>query len=69
VRLNYVGNEDEIIQRIDAGNISLSLPGAQLVTFSPNSQGLFGVRSDLKFGPVDVVTVASIERGRKERVS
>jgi len=69
VRLNYVGNEDEIIQRIDAGNISLSLPGTQLVTFSPNSQGLFGVRSDLKIGPVDMVAVASIERGRKERVS
>jgi len=69
VKLNYVGNEDDIIQRVDAGNISLSLPGTQLVTFSPTSSGLFGIRTDMKFGPVDVVTVASIEQGKKQQMS
>ena len=69
VNINYTGDEDDIIQRVDAGNISLSLPGTQLVTFSPNSSGLFGVRSDMKIGPIDLVTVASIEQGKKQKVS
>ncbi len=68
VKINYTGNEDDIVQRIDAGNISLSLPGTQLVTFSPNSKGLFGIRTDMKIGPIDVVTVASIEQGKKQKL-
>ncbi|MCF7804120.1 MAG: cell surface protein SprA [Candidatus Marinimicrobia bacterium] len=68
VMINYTGSEDDIIQRIDAGNINLSLPGTQLVTFSPNSKGLFGIRTDMKLGPIDVVTVASIEQGKKQKV-
>lgn len=68
VKINYTGDEDDIVQRIDAGNISLSLPGTQLVTFSPNSRGLFGIRTDMKIGPIDVVTVASIEQGKKEKL-
>ena len=68
VKINYTGNEDDIIQRVDAGNISLSLPGTQLVKFSPNSKGLFGVRTDIKLGPIDIVTVASIEQGKKQKV-
>lgn len=69
VKINYTGSEDDIIQRVDAGNISLSLPGTQLVTFSPNSKGLFGIRTDMKIGPIDVVTVASVEQGKKQKVS
>ncbi|MEJ2050886.1 MAG: hypothetical protein P8Y60_13810, partial [Calditrichota bacterium] len=55
VKLNYTGGADDIIQRVDAGNISLSLPGTQLVTFSPNSKGLFGIRTDMKIGPINFV--------------
>jgi len=69
VKLNYTGSDDDIVQRIDAGNISLSLPGTQLVTFSPNSNGLFGIRTDMKIGPIDVVTVASIEQGKKQKMT
>ena len=67
IRINYSGSEDEIVQKIEAGNISLSLPSTQFVTFSGQSQGLFGVKSLMKLGPVDITSIASIERTKKEK--
>jgi cell surface protein SprA len=67
IRVSYQGKEDEIIQAIEAGNIALSLPSTQFVTFSGQSQGLFGLKGLAKFGPVDITAVASVERTRKER--
>jgi cell surface protein SprA len=46
VKLEYTGYEDEIIQKIEAGNVSLPLPGS-LIT---GSQNLFGFKTELKFG-------------------
>ena len=34
IRISYQGEEDDIIQKVEAGNISLSLPATQYVTFS-----------------------------------
>ena len=67
IRINYSGPEDEIVQKIEAGNISLSLPSTQFVTFSGQSQGLFGIKSLMKLGPVDITSIASIERTKKEK--
>ncbi len=65
----YNGNEDEIVQRIEAGNISLSLPGTKLAMFSGQNNGLFGLKALAKVGPVDITAIASLERGRKEKLS
>ena len=65
----YNGNEDEIIQRVEAGNISLSLPGTKLAMFSGQNNGLFGLKALAKIGPVDITAIASLERGRKEKLS
>ncbi|MEE9168013.1 MAG: cell surface protein SprA [Candidatus Neomarinimicrobiota bacterium] len=67
IKINYAGTEDEIVQKIEAGNISLSLPSTQFVTFSGSNQGLFGLKSLMKLGPVDVTALASIEKTRKEK--
>jgi cell surface protein SprA len=67
IRVSYQGKEDEIIQAIEAGNISLSLPATQYVTFSGQNQGLFGLKGLAKLGPIDITAVASVERTRKER--
>lgn len=67
IKIKYAGSEDEIVQRIEAGNISLSLPSTQFVTFSGSNKGLFGLKSLMKLGPVDVTAVASIEKTRKEK--
>ncbi|MCF7922626.1 MAG: hypothetical protein K9M55_07985, partial [Candidatus Marinimicrobia bacterium] len=65
----YNGNEDEIIQRVEAGNISLSLPGTKLAMFSGQNNGLFGLKALAKVGPIDITAIASLERGRKEKKS
>ena len=67
IRISYEGYEDDIIQKVEAGNISLSLPSTKYVTFSGKNQGLFGIKSISKLGPVDVTTIASIEKSKKEQ--
>jgi hypothetical protein len=67
IRISYEGAEDDIVQKVEAGNISLSLPSTQYVTFSGQNKGLFGLKAISKLGPVDVTTIASIEQTRKER--
>ena len=67
IRISYEGYEDDIIQKIEAGNISLSLPSTKYVTFSGKNQGLFGIKAVSKFGPIDVTTIASIEKSKKEQ--
>ena len=67
IRISYEGHEDDIIQKVDAGNISLSLPSTKYVTFSGKNQGLFGIKTVSKLGPVDVTTIASIEKTKKEQ--
>ncbi len=69
IRVTYQGKEDEIIQKIEAGNISLSLPSTQYVTFSGQSKGLFGLKALAKLGPIDITTIASVERTKKEKQS
>ncbi|MFC1618962.1 cell surface protein SprA [Candidatus Neomarinimicrobiota bacterium] len=70
MKINYKGKEDEILQRIEAGNISLALPGTKFATGgSGKSSGLFGLKAVSQLGPVDITTVASIERSRKSTKS
>ena len=54
---------------MEAGNISLSLPGTKLAMFSGQNNGLFGLKALAKIGPIDITTIASLERGRKEKLS
>lgn len=65
VKLDYTGTEDDIIQDIEAGNITWTLPG----TLIQGSQSLFGVKTDLKFGKLSVSTVFSQKKGETSSVS
>ena len=67
IRISYEGHEDDIVQKVEAGNISLSLPSTKYVTFSGKNQGLFGIKAISKLGPIDVTTIASIEKSKKEQ--
>lgn len=64
-KIDYTGTEDEIIQKIDAGNVSLPLQGS-LIT---GAQNLFGIKMALKFGPLLVTTVASQQRGKQNTIT
>ena len=68
IKLNYKGFEDEIIQSIEAGNISLSLPATRFVTFSSKNSGLFGVKMNMQLGDLHVTAIASQEKGESQRL-
>lgn len=64
MKLEYTGFEDEIIQKIELGNVSLPLTGS-LIT---GSQSLFGIKTQLKFGKLLVTSVYSQQRGQKSEI-
>ena len=69
VRLQYKGDEDEIVQLIEAGDTRLNLPGnPRFASFSSGAQksGLFGIRSELLLGPVKMTVVATREQGESQ---
>ncbi len=65
MKIEYTGYEDEIIQKIEAGNVSLPLKG-QLIT---GSQTLFGIKTKLRFGRLTVTSVLSQEKGEKKEIN
>lgn len=69
MRIIYTGKEDDIVQKVEAGNVALNLPSTQFVTFSGKNNGLFGLKSLMKFGGLNVTAIASVEKGKKEKLS
>jgi len=55
VSLVYTGYDDDIVQRVEAGNVFLQTP-AELIR---GGQRLFGLRTDLRFGGLGITAVAS----------
>ncbi len=66
LKLTYTGDRDEIVQKIEAGNVNLSL-GTRLATFSGQNKGLFGLKTEAKVGALKLTGIASLERGQKNR--
>ncbi|MBK7966633.1 MAG: cell surface protein SprA [Bacteroidetes bacterium] len=64
MKLEYTGYEDEIIQKIEAGNVSLPL-NSQLIQ---GSQSLFGLKTQLRFGRLMVTTLLSQQRGQASNI-
>lgn len=64
-KLEYNGYEDEIIQKIEAGNVALQLQSS-LIT---GSQTLFGLKTELQFGRMRVTTLFSQEKGEKKEIN
>ena len=65
MKIEYTGYEDEIIQKIEAGNVSLPLKGS-LIT---GSQTLFGIKTELRFGRLTVTSVLSQEKGERKEIN
>ncbi len=64
-KLDPFGGEDDILQNIEVGNISMPL-STSLIT---GAQSLFGVRTDLKFGRTNVSAVFSEQRSEARNIS
>lgn len=59
MNLAYTGDEDQIVKKIEAGNVSLPLNGS-LITGGSN---LFGVKTELQFGKLNLTTIFSQNKG------
>ncbi len=69
LKLRYDGDEDEIVQSIEAGNISLSLPSTKYVIFGGSNKGLFGLKAQMQMGNLHLTTIASLEKGQQEELT
>ncbi|MBL7780181.1 MAG: cell surface protein SprA, partial [Saprospiraceae bacterium] len=68
MKLNYDTkgfSEDEIVQNIEAGNVSMPLR-SQLIK---GAQNLFGIKTELKFGHLRTTLVASQQRSKQQSLT
>jgi len=64
LKLDYTPTEDDIIQKIELGNVSMPLSGSLI----SGAQSLFGFKTELKFGNTRVTTVLSEQRSQSQTV-
>lgn len=64
-KLEHTGNEDEILQKIALGNVTLDLP----TTLIQGSQTLFGAKTQLKFGRATVDLIAASSKGKRTEIN
>lgn len=62
LKLDYSGTSDEIIKRIEAGNISFASKG----TLIPGAQQLFGIKTQLQFGKLFVTAALANQRSQRQ---
>lgn len=64
LKIKYTGYEDEIVQSVEAGNVSL-----QTSPLVGGSEALFGIKANFKMGPLSLTTLASQKKGEVKEVS
>ena len=64
MKLEYTGFEDEIIKKIEVGNVSLPLNG----TLITGSQSLFGFKTQLQFGRTTITGILSQQKSTTSEV-
>lgn len=64
LKIKYTGYEDEIIQSIEAGNVSMQTP-----SLIGGAEALFGVKAQFKMGPFRLTALASQKKGETKEVS
>lgn len=65
VKLNWQGEEDDIVKSIEAGNVALPVQGS-LISGSSN---LFGVKTTMQFGRLTVSAVVSNQRTERKNIT
>lgn len=60
MKLNWEGGEDDILKKIELGNVSLPL-NSSLIN---GGQSLFGVKAQMQFGRVTVTSIFTQQRGQ-----
>ena len=65
LKLQYEGKEDDIIKKLEAGNVSMPLTGS-LIT---GNTSLFGFKTDLQFGKLNVSAVVSQQESESQTIN
>ena len=65
MKLDFEGEEDDIVKRLEMGNINLPL-NSSLIT---GAQSLFGLKGQFQFGNTMVTTVFSEQRSQSESIN
>ena len=65
IKLEYTPTEDDIIRKIEVGNVSMPL-NSTLIT---GAQSLFGVKTELQFGKTTVTAVYSEQKSQRQSVT
>ena len=67
IKLDYnseLFSEDDILKKIEAGNVSLPLRGSLI----QGAQSLFGLKTELQFGHLRLTAIASQQRSQRENI-
>ncbi|MBL7927190.1 MAG: cell surface protein SprA [Bacteroidia bacterium] len=65
MKLEYTGHDDDIIKKIEAGNVTLPLTG----TLITGSQSLFGFKTQLQFGKLVFTGLFSQQKGKSQVIN
>lgn len=65
IKLEYTPTEDDIIQKIEVGNVSMPVKNSLI----SGAQSLFGVKTELQFGRTSVSTVFSEQKSQTRTVA
>ncbi|GAB2985400.1 cell surface protein SprA [Mucilaginibacter puniceus] len=65
VKLDYTGHKDDIIQSIQAGTVSMPLN----TTLIPGTEALFGIKTVLKFGKLNVTSILTQQRSQSRTIN
>ena len=65
VKFEYTGTKDEIIRKIELGNVSMPLP----TTLITGTQNLFGLKTQLQFGKLGITTILSQQKSQRKQIN
>ena len=65
LKLDYTGGPDEIIKKIEAGNVAFTTKS----TLISGEQSLFGIKAQLQFGKLSITAVLANQRSQKQSVN
>lgn len=64
LKIKYTGYEDEIVQSVEAGNVSLQTPG-----LIGGGQALFGIKARFQLGPLSLMGIISQKKGQTKELT
>lgn len=64
IKLDYTGGPDDIIKKIEAGNVSMPL-NTSLIS---GTQALFGIKTQLQFGKLNVTSVYTQQKSQSREI-